>query len=109
MVRHFVFYTDNAAKGKSVGFESNIKWIQNEQVQMYLNLGILKARFDEYIGQSSLNGRDLAHAPRYSVNGGIDYRHPKGIFALLSISAKDEFYFDVSHNQKSQKFKLVNY
>ena len=104
----FVFYTDNAAKGKSVGVESNIKWIHNEHVQMYLNRGILKARFDEYIGQSSLNGRDLAHAPRYSVNGGIDYRHPKGIFALLSISAKDEFYFDVSHNQKSQKFKLVN-
>ena len=62
----FVFYTDNAAKGKSVGVESNIKWIHNEHVQMYLNLGILKARFDEYIGQSSLNGRDLAHAPRYS-------------------------------------------
>ena len=29
-------------------------------------------------------------------------------FLMLSISAKDEFYFDVSHNQKSQKFEIIN-
>jgi len=50
----------------------------------------------------------VAHAPRYTINTGIDYRQPNGFFAMLSISAKDEFYFDVSHNQKSQKFEIIN-
>ena len=104
----FVFYTDNAANGKSMGFESNLRWIQNETIQFYVNLGILKAQFNQYRDQPTLINRDAAHAPRYTINTGIDYRQPNGFFAMLSISAKDEFYFDVSHNQKSQKFEIIN-
>ena len=104
----FVFYTDNAANGKSMGFESNLRWIQNETIQFYVNLGILKAQFNQYRDQPTLINRDVAHAPRYTISTGIDYRQPNGFFAMLSISAKDEFYFDVSHNQKSQKFEIIN-
>ncbi len=105
----FVFFTDNAAIGKASGFEADLRWIKNEKFQMYVNLGLLKARFDEYIGVDiSLNNRDVAHAPRYSINGGWEYRYPSGLFIMMSASARDEFYFDISHNEKSKSFRLFN-
>ncbi len=105
----FIFFTDNAAKGKASGLEANLRWIKNEKFQMYANLGLLKARFDEYIGVDiSLINRDVAHAPRYSINGGWEYRYPSGLFIMMSASARDDFYFDVSHNEKSKSFRLFN-
>jgi outer membrane receptor protein involved in Fe transport len=55
-----------------------------------------------------LSGRDQPHAPRYSLGLGGVYRSPDGFFARLDTSRRDEFFFDVSHNQKSQAFQLVN-
>jgi outer membrane receptor protein involved in Fe transport len=54
------------------------------------------------------SGRDLAHAPRYSFSAGVVYHSSSGFFARLDATATDEYYFDVSHDQKSQSYKLVN-
>ncbi|MEL7186867.1 MAG: TonB-dependent receptor [Pseudomonadota bacterium] len=55
-----------------------------------------------------LNGRDQAHAPRHTLAAGISWAHPNGFFARFDASSKDDFYFDVSHNQKSESFELFN-
>lgn len=105
----FVFFTDNAAKGKTLGLEADLKWIPDDAWELYANVGFLNAEFDDFVTPlGDLSGRDQAHAPAYTLALGGIYRHPSGAFARIDVSARDEFYFDVSHDQKSEAFELVN-
>jgi outer membrane receptor protein involved in Fe transport len=105
----FVFFTDNAAKGRTVGLEAEFRWQLNEAWQFFANAGLLKAEFEEFsTPQVDLSGRRQAHAPDYTVALGGVYRHPSGFFARLDYSARDEFYFDVSHDQLSLAAEIVN-
>jgi outer membrane receptor protein involved in Fe transport len=96
----FVFFTDNVAKGRTNGLEADLRWWPSDTWSLYAGLGLLDADFE--------SGRAQAHAPRYTLAIGGSYDHPGGFFAGLDIAAKDEFYFDVSHDQKSQPYELVN-
>jgi len=105
----FVFFTDNAASGKTLGFEADIKWLPTDAWELYANVGLLHAKFDDFkTPQVDLSGRDQAHAPRYTLAAGGVYRHPSGVFLRLDLSAKDDFFFDVSHDQKSSPYALAN-
>ncbi len=105
----FVFFTDNAAKGRTLGAEAELRWFVSEYWELYANLGLLRADFDEFIApQGDLGGRDQAHAPRYTLAAGAVYRNARGFFARLDVTARDAFYFDVSHDQKSQAYELLN-
>jgi len=105
----FVFFTDNAARGKTLGLEAELRWLLSESWDVYANLGLLDASFDEFIApQGDLGGRGQAHAPRYTFATGATFRSSSGFFAHLDVTARDEFYFDVSHDQKSSAYSLVN-
>ncbi len=96
----FVFFTDNVGEGETFGIEAEVRWYPSEQWELYANIGLLDATYE--------SGRDQAHAPRYTLAGGIVYRNPSGVFARLDATAKDAFYFDVSHDQRSTAYELVN-
>lgn len=105
----FVFFTDNAAKGRTIGLEADLRWFIGDALEIYANLGILQAEFDEFTTpQVDVSGRDQAHAPNYTVALGGAYRHDSGIFARVDFSAKDAFYFDVSHDQRSESYSVTN-
>ncbi len=105
----FVFFTDNAAEGETLGIEADLRWLPSESWELYANIGLLDASFDEFVApEGDLSGRDQAHAPRYTFAGGAAYRNESGYFARLDMTARDEFYFDVSHDQKSSSYALFN-
>jgi len=105
----FVFFTDNAAQGETMGFEADIQWLPSDAWELYLNVGLLDASFEKFqTPQVDLSGRGQAHAPKYTVALGGSYRHANGFFVRLDASARDAFYYDVSHDQKSQEYQLVN-
>jgi len=96
----FVFFTDNVGKGRTYGLETDLRWWPRDGWSMYASLGLLDAKL--------ASGRDQPHAPRYTLAIGGSYDHPDGFFAGLDLAARDEFYFDVSHDQKSRPYRLVN-
>jgi len=105
----FVFFTDNAATGDTLGAEADFRWFISDSWEIYANIGLLDASFDEFMApQGDLGGRDQAHAPRYTVAAGAAYRSANGFFARLDATARDEFYFDVSHDQESKAYELLN-
>jgi outer membrane receptor protein involved in Fe transport len=105
----FVFFTDNAAEGETYGLEADIRWLPSESWDLYATLGLLDASFDSFVTpQVDLSGRQQAHAPESSLAVGGRYSHSSGFFARLDVSARSDFYFDVSHNQKSQDYQLAN-
>jgi outer membrane receptor protein involved in Fe transport len=105
----FVFFTDNAAEGESYGLEADLRWFATDQLELYANLGLLRATFDEFVTpQVDASGRDQAHAPRYTYALGGVYRHESGWFGRIDVTGKDDFYFDVSHNQVSEPYSVTN-
>ncbi len=98
----FVFFTINDAEGgEASGVEADVRWFATDTLELYASLGVLRSR----LGAS---GRDLAHAPRYTLAAGAAYRHARGFFARLDVNASDAFYFDVSHDQKSTSYELLH-
>jgi outer membrane receptor protein involved in Fe transport len=98
----FVFYTINDADGgEASGLEADVQWFPTDSLELFASVGLLRSKL-------GAGGRDLAHAPRYSIAAGAVYRHSNGFFARLDSTAIDEFYFDVSHDQKSESYALLN-
>ena len=105
----FVFFTDNAAEGETLGLEAELRWFPNEAWELYATLGLLDATFDKFeTPQVNLDGRAQAHAPDYSYAVGGRYTHPTGFFVRVDVMARDAFFYDVSHDQKSQSYNLAN-
>jgi outer membrane receptor protein involved in Fe transport len=105
----FVFFTDNAAEGKTAGMEADIRWFAGGNVELFASLGLLNARFDTFVTpQVDASGRDQAHAPSYTFAVGAEWHHHAGWFARLDVSGMDAFYFDVSHDQVSDAYSLTN-
>jgi len=107
----FGFATLNVDEARTSGLEGELTWSPNDDWQMYANLGLLDGTFEKVpanLGLDGLRGRAQAHAPRYTLSAGVVYRSENGVFARLDATAKDEFYFDVSHDQKSRSYALAN-
>jgi outer membrane receptor protein involved in Fe transport len=96
----FVFFTDNVDSGESIGFEADLRWLPNDNWQLYANVGLLSTDI--------AGGRDQAHAPAYTAAVGGQYRHDNGWYGRVDMTARDAFYFDVSHDQSSEAYELVN-
>jgi outer membrane receptor protein involved in Fe transport len=105
----FVFFTDNADQGRTIGLEVDLRWLASDEFEYFLTAGLLDAEITSFgTSEVNLDGRNQAHAPAYTLNVGGIYRRANGFFARLDVSARDEFYFDYSHNQRSSAYELVN-
>jgi outer membrane receptor protein involved in Fe transport len=104
----FGFATVNA-DGDAAGFETELRWMATANLELYATLGLLDATIDQIeLTGFTFESRGQAHAPDYTFAAGAQYRHPSGWFGRVDVSGKDAFYFDVSHDQKSQPYELVN-
>jgi outer membrane receptor protein involved in Fe transport len=105
----FGFATINIDGGRTWGAEADLDWQVTDSLQLYASVGLLMGGFPGTIDPlPSLGGREQAHAPRYTLATGIAWRGDSGFFARLDVTARDDFYFDVSHNQKSESYVLLN-
>ncbi|MGI9272712.1 MAG: TonB-dependent receptor [Woeseiaceae bacterium] len=105
----FVFFTDNAAKGETRGIEADIRWLPNDSWELYATLGLLDAMFETFVTpQVDLSGREQAHAPESTFAIGGRYTHASGFFVRLDLSARDRFFFDVSHSERSVAYELAH-
>jgi outer membrane receptor protein involved in Fe transport len=105
----FVFFQDNAARGRNLGLEAEWRAALGTQLSVYANVGLLRAEFASLeTPEVNLSGREQAHAPGYTFAVGGEWRHPRGWFARADITGKDEFYFSNSHDERSAAYELVN-
>jgi len=103
----FVFITDNG-EASSYGFELSASWQLVDSLQLHGSLGILESKIKEWGQRPEVEGRELAHAPTYTLNLGATWTGPAGLYARLDMVAVDDFYFDISHDQKSDNYQIFN-
>jgi len=105
----FGFATVNVDGARNYGVETELRWFAASEVELYANVGLLYGGFEASITEFPwLENRDQAHAPRYTLAAGAIWRNEQGFFARLDATARDEFYFDVSHNESSRSYKLLH-
>ncbi len=105
----FVFFTDNAARGRAYGLEGSLRWQVGERWQLSSTLSLLDTAYLGYSdGTRELDGREWAHAPRWKYSLAADWRHPAGWMLRVDAGGSAAFYFDVGHDQRSDAYTLIN-
>jgi outer membrane receptor protein involved in Fe transport len=106
----FGFVTINVEEGDTLGVEADVRWLPNDEWMLYATVGLLDTEFGNVSAPSlaNLRGRSKSHAPDYTLALGGSYEHPSGFFAGVDASARDAFYFDVAHDERSESYELVN-
>ena len=105
----YVFFTDNAARGRNVGVEASLAWRPAEALTLGATLGLLHSEYLDYsYGDRDLDGREQAHAPGYQFSLSAEWQSARGWMARADVTGSDDFYFDASHDQKSRPYTLVN-
>ena len=109
----FNYYTSNASDGYNYGITMNFNHIYEDTFESYLNIGYLKTKinsFSYFVDTTNVEtfyDREAAHAPSYSVSWGFN-KYYKNISFGADLTSKDKFYYDVSHNEQSTPYTLVN-
>ena len=105
----FGFATINIDGGRNWGGEVELQWQASRSLDLYASAGLLFGGFPNSIEQFPwLEGRDQAHAPRFTLAAGLSWHGDNGWFARMDLSGRDDFYFDVSHNQQSERYALLH-
>jgi outer membrane cobalamin receptor len=105
----YVFYTDNAAKGRNYGLEASGAWEPWSSLQVGGTLGLLHSEYIGYsYGDHDLDGRAQSHAPAYQYSLFMQWGGAQGWMARADLAGVDWFYFDASHDQRSQPYTLLN-
>jgi len=105
----FIFLTDNADSGEAFGLESSAAIVLGERVTLEAMLSWMDTRFHGYeFGERDLEGREFAHAPEWKAALAATWRHPAGWMARLDLSGEAGFYFDTSHDQRSDSRFLAS-
>ncbi len=105
----FMYLTDNAESGEAWGFESSAALHAGDRVELEAMLSWMETRYHGYrFGERNLEGREWAHAPEWKAALAATWRHPAGWMARLDLSGEAGFYFDTSHDQRSDSRFLAN-
>lgn len=105
----YVFYTDNAARGRNFGLEASGSWRPFARLTLAATLGLLESEYLGYrYGDRDLDGREQAHAPNWQYSLSAQWGGAEGWMARADLSGSDAFYFDASHDQRSEPYALLN-
>jgi iron complex outermembrane recepter protein len=105
----YIFLTDNAANGRNYGLEAEMVWRPVDSLRLAGTLGLLHTEYIDYrYGDRNLDGRDQAHAPAWQYSLTAEWLGSRGFSVRADVAGSDAFYFDASHDQRSEPRTLVN-
>ena len=104
----FVFLTQNAAEGENYGLELNLNSDLSDDLDIFVNLGLLSTEIKRWESRPEIQGREQAHAPSNSYSFGLNYRPTPVTYLNLHATGKSGFYYSDSHNNKSDSYILLN-
>jgi len=103
-------YIGNAAGGRNNGLELNTQWQLRDNVALYGSLGLLEAKYQDFINANgdNLDGREQAHAPSYQFTLGGALTFSNLLTLDVNLQGRDSFYFSDSHDVRSDSYILLN-
>ena len=104
----FLFVTANAERSEHHGIEASLEWRAGERVAVNAATGWLETKIEQFTLFPLIEGREEAHAPRYTYSLGATYRGPSGWWGRVDLSGMGRFFFDYGHDQVSKPYGFTN-
>ena len=104
----FTFLTQNAAEGTNNGIELEMDFQLSENLDMFINFGLLKTEIKSWKSRPEIEGRAQAHAPEKSYAVGFNWYPSEQSSFSLDMVGKSSFYYSDSHDNKSKSYFLTN-
>jgi hypothetical protein len=105
----FTYITDNGARGRGFGLESEIIFKPADSLSFRLNGSLLTATFKATDAMVPTQGRrEQAHAPSWQYYADAEYRIMERLTAIVSMTGKDAFYFADNNSAMSALVYLTN-
>jgi len=104
----FTFLTQNAAEGKNNGIELEIDFQLSDNLDIFINFGLLKTQIKNWKSRPDLQGRAQAHAPEKSYAIGFNWNLTEQSNLSFDVVGKSSFYYSDSHNNRSKSYFLTN-
>ncbi len=105
----FALFTDNAESGRNYGLEAELSWHPVESLSLSGSVGLLESKYIGYLyGERDLDGREQAHAPTWQYSLSAEWVDARGLMLRADMAGMDAFYFDASHDQRSEPRTVVN-
>lgn len=90
----YLFFTENAEEGKAKGIELELAWRPFASLELGAAFGLLDTEIERFTARPQLEGRELAHAPRYTFALSSTWRYGDGWFARADYTGKDGYAID---------------
>ena len=104
----FTFLTQNAAEGTNNGIELEIDFQLSDNLDIFINFGLLKTQIKNWKSRPDLQGRAQAHAPEKSYAIGFNWNLTEQSNLSFDVVGKSSFYYSDSHNNRSKSYFLTN-
>ena len=104
----FVYLTQNAAEGVNNGIELEMDIQLSENIDTFINFGLLKTEIKSWKSRPEIEGRAQAHAPEKSYAIGFNWYPSEQSNLSFDIVGKSSFYYSDSHDNKSKSYFLTN-
>ncbi|WP_418180897.1 TonB-dependent receptor [Aliarcobacter lanthieri] len=99
--------TTNGGKATSQGLEVETKYIINNNWAINSSLGLIQAKYDEYINSNNKNNH-IENTPSYNFNLGLTYQNQNGIYGRFDIFNQGKKYFDAANTLKENSYTTAN-
>jgi len=104
----FTFLTQNAAEGVNNGIELEMDIQLSENLDTFINFGLLKTEIKSWKSRPEIEGRAQAHAPEKSYAIGFNWYPSEQSNLSFDIVGKSSFYYSDSHDNESKSYFLTN-
>ncbi len=105
----YTYVTKNAARGENYGLELELEAKPWQWLSIFCSGALIETEFTEVSQELSyLDGRAQSHAPTWQYALGLKTFFDEHFYAQTLLSGKDGFYFDDSHNQRSNSYNLLD-
>lgn len=104
----FTYITDSDGRGWNGGLEATVNYALTPRWKIDAIAALLETEYSSAPEASPfLDGRGFSHAPAWQYGAGATYQWSEEWFTRLELFGKDRFYFDDSHNQRSNPYHLL--
>ncbi|MCB1843449.1 MAG: TonB-dependent receptor [Halioglobus sp.] len=111
----WVGYLDSSSDATSYGVELETRFLVNERVELFANIGWLETEVDSVetfdLDDNAFvtrDNRDQAKSPRYQYNLGTAVSLTPSLSARLEVEGQDDSYFGYYHNGQLDGYDLLN-
>jgi iron complex outermembrane receptor protein len=105
----FTYVTESSARGRSTGSEFEGAFRVAPGLELFTSGMVMTSEFTDVPGElAGLGGRDFSHASTWQFSTGAQWNFLERFFSRVEVTGRDSFFFDDSHNERSDPYTLLN-